>query len=69
MSLNIIPVYHSNDGQVILNINGKEYHYIGDNAIIIRFLEQLRQRRINKGILLNTFKRRVKCSQPKESLK
>ena len=56
-SLSLIPVMHSNDGTLVMFVNGKEYTYWCDNAKVIRFLERLRKPKINKGKLFSIFKR------------
>jgi hypothetical protein len=59
----ILPVYHENWGYLTLLINGREYSYSCDNAIILAFIRKLRKRTINKGKLLAWFKRKAKLIQ------
>lgn len=54
--LTILPLQHTNDGNLTLLINGKEYEYWCDNAKIERFLNILRRKNSNKGKALSEFK-------------
>ena len=56
-SLSLIPVMHSNDGTLVLLINGREYTYWCDNAKVLGFLRILRKQKANKGKALAIFKR------------
>lgn len=56
--LEIRVLMRSNDGTVVLLINGKEYTYSCDNAVALVFVHKLRKRTINKGKLFAWFKRK-----------
>src|SRR5574343_121383 len=57
-TLSLVPIYHENWGYIVLLVNGREYSYHCDNAIILRFRQSLRKKSINKGKLFAWFKRK-----------
>jgi len=59
----ILPIYHENWGYLTLLVNGVEYSYSCDNAVILVFIRKLRKRTINKGKLFAWFKRKAQLIQ------